>query len=213
MVRRRKLREEYSILWMSGSALILVLSLKQDWLVSLAHAVGIVYPPSFLFLVGILFILLILIHFSIAISKLHQMNKKMAQEIALMKGGTETEAAPGRVRPQDKKGKYFVKVVILAGGFGTRISEESHLKPKPMIEIGERPILWHIMKILLPLRIQRFRRLPRLQGLRDQGVFRALLSPRIGRHLRFPELQRADRALSHRRAMARDAGRHRCRKR
>ena len=39
-----------------------------------------------------------------------------------------------------------MKVVILAGGFGTRISEESHLKPKPMIEIGEQPILWHIMK-------------------------------------------------------------------
>jgi glucose-1-phosphate cytidylyltransferase len=40
-----------------------------------------------------------------------------------------------------------MKVVILAGGFGTRISEESGLKPKPMIEIGHRPILWHIMKI------------------------------------------------------------------
>lgn len=40
-----------------------------------------------------------------------------------------------------------MKVVLLAGGFGTRISEESHLKPKPMIEIGGKPILWHIMKI------------------------------------------------------------------
>lgn len=40
-----------------------------------------------------------------------------------------------------------MKVVILAGGFGTRISEESHLKPKPMIEIGGMPILWHIMKM------------------------------------------------------------------
>lgn len=39
-----------------------------------------------------------------------------------------------------------MKTVILAGGLGTRISEESHLKPKPMIEIGEAPILWHIMK-------------------------------------------------------------------
>lgn len=39
-----------------------------------------------------------------------------------------------------------MKIVILAGGFGTRISEESHLIPKPMIEIGEKPILWHIMK-------------------------------------------------------------------
>ena len=40
-----------------------------------------------------------------------------------------------------------MKAVILAGGFGTRISEESHLKPKPLIEIGGKPILWHIMKI------------------------------------------------------------------
>lgn len=39
-----------------------------------------------------------------------------------------------------------MKAVILAGGYGTRISEESHLKPKPMIEIGGQPILWHIMK-------------------------------------------------------------------
>ena len=39
-----------------------------------------------------------------------------------------------------------MKAVILAGGLGTRISEESHLKPKPMIEIGGKPILWHIMK-------------------------------------------------------------------
>ena len=40
-----------------------------------------------------------------------------------------------------------MKVVILAGGYGTRISEESYLKPKPMITIGEQPILWHILKI------------------------------------------------------------------
>ena len=39
-----------------------------------------------------------------------------------------------------------MKVVILAGGYGTRISEESYLKPKPMIEIGDKPIMWHIMK-------------------------------------------------------------------
>ena len=39
-----------------------------------------------------------------------------------------------------------MKVVILAGGFGTRISEESMYKPKPMIELGGKPILWHIMK-------------------------------------------------------------------
>jgi glucose-1-phosphate cytidylyltransferase len=40
-----------------------------------------------------------------------------------------------------------MKAVILAGGFGTRISEETHVKPKPMIEVGGRPVLWHIMKL------------------------------------------------------------------
>ena len=49
-----------------------------------------------------------------------------------------------------------MKAVILAGGFGTRISEESHLKPKPMIEVGERPILWHIMKYYSTFGINEF---------------------------------------------------------
>ena len=43
-------------------------------------------------------------------------------------------------------GLFIMKVVILAGGLGTRLSEETHLKPKPMIEIGGKPIIWHIMK-------------------------------------------------------------------
>ena len=42
---------------------------------------------------------------------------------------------------------FFLKVVILAGGYGTRISEETGIKPKPMVEIGNKPILWHIMKM------------------------------------------------------------------
>ena len=41
---------------------------------------------------------------------------------------------------------YILKVVLLAGGYGTRIAEETHIKPKPMIEIGGKPIIWHIMK-------------------------------------------------------------------
>jgi len=49
-----------------------------------------------------------------------------------------------------------MKAVILAGGLGTRISEESHLRPKPMIEIGGRPILWHIMKIYSHYQINDF---------------------------------------------------------
>ena len=49
-----------------------------------------------------------------------------------------------------------MKAVILAGGYGTRLSEETVLKPKPMIEIGGRPILWHIMKIYSSYGINEF---------------------------------------------------------
>ena len=49
-----------------------------------------------------------------------------------------------------------MQAVILAGGFGTRISEESFLKPKPMIEIGSKPIIWHIMKIFSHYKINDF---------------------------------------------------------
>jgi len=49
-----------------------------------------------------------------------------------------------------------MKCVILAGGLGTRISEESHLRPKPMIEIGGRPIIWHIMKVYSSYGINEF---------------------------------------------------------
>lgn len=101
MVRRRRLREEYSILWLAGGGIMLIFSLKQDWLKWVSDAVGIYYPPSFLFLIGIFFILLILIHFSITISRLYHMNKRMAQEMALLKqaaGQLHGEPADGDLR-------------------------------------------------------------------------------------------------------------------
>lgn len=85
MVRRRKLMEEYSILWLTGSVVVLILSVKPSWLNRIAAAVGIAYPPSLFFLVGMLFIVLILIHFSMTISKLKHKNKQIAQELALLK--------------------------------------------------------------------------------------------------------------------------------
>jgi len=91
MVRRRRLQEEYSILWLAGGVVMLILSVKRDWLEWVSDAVGIYYPPSFLFLISMFFILLILIHFSITISKLYQMNKRMAQELALLKQATGEE--------------------------------------------------------------------------------------------------------------------------
>ena len=55
-----------------------------------------------------------------------------------------------------KSVSFLMKAVILAGGIGTRISEETHLKPKPMIEIGGKPILWHILKIFSAHGINQF---------------------------------------------------------
>ena len=49
-----------------------------------------------------------------------------------------------------------MKVVILAGGMGTRLSEETVIKPKPMVEIGDKPILWHIMKWYADFGFQEF---------------------------------------------------------
>jgi len=94
LVRRRRLREEYSILWLFGSVIVLVLSVKQNWLNWISGLAGISYPPSLLFLVGIFFIIMILVHFSIVISKLMRMNKRLTQEIALLKSLLPQEEFP-----------------------------------------------------------------------------------------------------------------------
>ena len=69
-------------------------------------------------------------------------------------GSTQLPAAAAE--PAAQKHSLPSKVVILAGGLGTRISEETHLKPKPMVEIGGRPILWHILKIYSTFGINEF---------------------------------------------------------
>jgi len=68
-----------------------------------------------------------------------------------------------------------MKCVILAGGLGSRISEESHLRPKPMVEIGGRPIIWHIMKIFAAHGISEFVVCLGYKGYPDQGILQQLL--------------------------------------
>jgi len=65
------------------------------------------------------------------------------------------------VKPAD------LEAVILCGGQGTRLREETEFKPKPMVEIGGRPILWHIMRRYHRFGVRRLRALPRLQGRGD----------------------------------------------
>jgi hypothetical protein len=65
LIRRGRLKERYSLLWLCASALLLVLSLSREVLEYLSHAMGIYYPPSLLFLLAFLFLLLITLHFSL----------------------------------------------------------------------------------------------------------------------------------------------------
>ena len=85
LVRRRRLKEEYSLLWLATAAALIILSLSRPALDLLANAVGIIYPPSALFLVAVIFVLFILLHFSIVLTRLTQENKENAQQLALLR--------------------------------------------------------------------------------------------------------------------------------
>jgi hypothetical protein len=85
LIRRGWLKERYSLLWLFAGAVLLLLSVSRDLLEYASRMVGIYYPPSFLFLIAFLFLLLISLHFSVVISGLSEKNKKLAQEIALLK--------------------------------------------------------------------------------------------------------------------------------
>jgi hypothetical protein len=85
LIRRGRLKEKYSLLWLLAGAVLLVFSSSRDILEFISHALGIFYPPSFLFLLAFFFLLLITLHFSVVISGLSEKNKHLAQEIALLK--------------------------------------------------------------------------------------------------------------------------------
>jgi hypothetical protein len=85
LVRQRRLKEEYSLLWLATAIVLLILSVSRPLLDTLASLVGIFYPPSALFLVAVVFILFILLQFSTALTRLSRENKEIAQQMAIMK--------------------------------------------------------------------------------------------------------------------------------
>jgi hypothetical protein len=85
LVRQRRLKEEYSLLWLATGLVLLVLSVSRPLLDTLANAVGIFYPPSALFLVALFFVLLILLQFSTVLTRLSHENKEMAQQMAILR--------------------------------------------------------------------------------------------------------------------------------
>jgi hypothetical protein len=90
LVRNKKIKEEYSLLWLSSSIIFIVFSIWRDGLEYFAKIIGIAYPPAALFLILLLAVFLILIEFSVNISKLAEKNKILAQELALLRHELES---------------------------------------------------------------------------------------------------------------------------
>lgn len=85
LVRRRKLREDYSLVWLATAVVILLLTLSKPVYDQIAAFAGVVtYPPALLFAVAILFVLIILLHYATVLTKLSGENKRLAQELALL---------------------------------------------------------------------------------------------------------------------------------
>lgn len=101
LIRRGQLKERYSLLWLLAGVVLLLLSSSRNALEFLSRHVGIFYPPSFLFLIAFLFLLLITLHFSVVISGLSEKSKKLAQELALLRQELHTIRGTSR---EDAKG-------------------------------------------------------------------------------------------------------------
>jgi hypothetical protein len=104
LVRQRRLREEYSLLWLATAVVLLILSVSRPLLDVLASLMGIAYPPSALFVVAVIFVLLILLHFSTVLTRLTQENKESAQQLALLRWQleqTQKQLAAHQVRPHE----------------------------------------------------------------------------------------------------------------
>jgi hypothetical protein len=84
LVRRKRLMERYALLWLFSTFLLLVLSVWSGLLNSLASALGVSYPPSALFAVAFGVVLVLLVHFSLAVSRLSDQNKVLAQRVGLL---------------------------------------------------------------------------------------------------------------------------------
>lgn len=84
MVRRRRLMERYALLWLLSAVVLLALAIWSGALAKISHAIGVIYPPNALFFIAIGFILLLLLHFSAAVSRLSDQSETLAQRQALL---------------------------------------------------------------------------------------------------------------------------------
>ena len=84
LVRRRHLQERYALLWLLAAIVLVVLAIFRNLLEVIAHAIGIFYAPSALFVIAFGFVLVMLLHFSLSTSRLADQNKVLAQKLGLL---------------------------------------------------------------------------------------------------------------------------------
>ena len=84
LVRQRRLLERYALLWLFSALILLGLSIWRDFLETIATSIGIIYPPNALFLIAFGFVLILLLHFSLAVSRLADQSKLLAQRMAIL---------------------------------------------------------------------------------------------------------------------------------
>ena len=96
LIRRHKLQERYALLWIVTGIVMLVLAVWRGALYGLAHVTGVAYPPSALYMVAGLFVLVVLLHYSIVLSRLSDQNKTLAQRIALLEERIRERDRPRR---------------------------------------------------------------------------------------------------------------------
>jgi hypothetical protein len=102
LIRSRKLRERYALLWLATAGVILFFAVWRSGLHNLSKALGIAYPPNALFVLAILFVLVLLLHFSTVISKLSDRSTLLTQRLALLEERLreleDTPSSPPKLR-------------------------------------------------------------------------------------------------------------------
>jgi hypothetical protein len=103
LVRQRKLMERYSLLWLLSATVLFLLAAWKDLLDRVAKTVGIFYPPAALFVIAFAFVLVMLLHFSLVISKLSDQNKRLAQRVGLLQERIDSVRPTPRHAPSEEE--------------------------------------------------------------------------------------------------------------
>jgi hypothetical protein len=123
LVRRRRMLERYAIVWLGSVLALLALAAWSGLLTTVSNAIGIAYPPSTLFVIAFGFVLVLLLHFSIAVSKLADQSKVLAQRVALL---------------EERNGRLEAQLASRRSSSDEEVEAPARTFARPMSGVGER---------------------------------------------------------------------------